>query len=91
MPTYKDEQWHCRWRCPECCKHGWLAHCDLFFGPDVCPGCGSDGPFKKVKMRYDPPKYDYIGIFPVKQEDGEWILHDDNKDWRGKQTDGDCN
>lgn len=91
MPTYKDEQWHCRWRCPKCCKHGRLAHCDLFFGPDICPGCGSDGPFKKVKMRYDPPKYDYYGIFPVKQEDGEWVLHDDSKDWRGKQTDGDCN
>jgi len=91
MPTRQDEKWHCRWICSECEEHGRLAHCDLFFAPDICPGCGTEKPLEQVKMRYDPPKYDYIGIFPVKQEDGQWKIHADNKDWRGKQTDGDCN
>ena len=87
MPTYQDEKWHCRWRCRDCGKHGRLAHCDLFFGPDVCPGCGSDGPFKKVKMRYDPAKYDYVlGFIPNKLEEGQWKVHEDDKEWRGGEV-----
>jgi len=78
MPTRRDEKWHCRWKCSECREHGRLGHCDMFFAPDICPGCGAEKKYLgRTRMRYEPPKYRYkFGFLPVKVEEGEWKMKD---------------
>lgn len=36
-----------RWVCKDCGESGHLAFNDVWFAPDVCPGCGAESGWRK--------------------------------------------
>lgn len=75
----KHTHWEAHTCCEECGHHQYVAHADLFFGPEYCPECGAEGPYKnfrKLRMKYVYEERDGWGFFsfllPCK---GHWEIH----------------
>jgi predicted RNA-binding Zn-ribbon protein involved in translation (DUF1610 family) len=51
MNPHTTTKWHTRFKCTECGYHERLSHSDLYFAPNLCPGCGATGTLRKARMR----------------------------------------